>query len=157
MKHLRLATREDIPVLLTFAKHFHKASPYRTMKFDVHKGTELLKGIIEGSLFDHVCLVALKDDKPIGFLVGAASQPVFSSSKIAMELGWWIEPEMRRTKVSFLIYKAYEDWALRIGCSYVQGAYLPGVSPDLDEFYKKRGYFQVESSYMKTLNLKGVL
>lgn len=152
-KYLRLAVLDDIPTLLRFAKHFHSASKYKTMKFDPFKGEKFLRDIISGKLMDGVVLVALDKDKPIGFLVGMANEPVFSSVKIATELGWWIEPDKRMTKASVLIYKAYEDWALRIGCDYVHGAYLPGVSPELDEFYKKRGYFQAESSYIKVLKL----
>lgn len=151
--HVRLAELGDIEILLGFAKSFHKASPYKSMGFDAQKGRKLLEGIIQGSLRDYVVLVALKDQKPVGFLVGAASQPVFSSSKIAMELGWWIEPEARGSRGSYLIFKAYEDWALRVGCSYVQGAYLPGVSTSLDKFYQKQGYVQVESSYMKRIKI----
>lgn len=152
-KYLRLATLSDIPILIQYAKAFHRASPYRGMRFDSQKGQKFFEHVITGALADHVCLIALKDFNPIGFLVGAASQPHFSSVKVAMELGWWIEEEQRGTRASFLIYKAYEDWATRIGCSYVQGAYLPGVSPPLDEFYKSRGYTQVESSFLKTLRI----
>lgn len=151
--HLRLATLADIPTLLRFAKNFHKVSPYRGMRFDSRKGEEFLKGVILGAQSEGIVLVALKDTNPIGMLVGASREPVFTSSKVAMELGWWIEPEHRMSRAALLIYNAYEDWAFRIGCSHVQGAYLPGVSPELDEFYKKRGYVQVESSYLKTLRV----
>ncbi len=151
--YLRLATLADVPTLLRFAKNFHKVSPYRGMRFDSRKGEDFLKGVILGSQNEGIVLVALKDGEPIGMLVGAAREPVFTSTRVAMELGWWIEEKFRRSKASFLIYKAYEDWAFRIGCSHVQGAYLPGVSPELDEFYKKRGYAQVESSYLKTLRV----
>lgn len=121
------------------------------MGFDKEKGEKFLKEIIEGSLLNGVILVGLKDRLPIGFLVGAANQPVFSSDKIATELGWWVEPEYRKTRSSYLLYQAYEDWAVRTGCSHVHGAFLPGSSPELDEFYKRRGYVQVESSYLKRI------
>lgn len=150
-KYLRLGRLEDVPLLLKFARSFHLASQYKTMKFDGVKGEKFLRDIISGKQTDGIVLVALHDDEPIGFLVGIANEPVFSSVKIATELGWWVEPHKRGTRASALIYSAYEDWAKRIGCHYVHGAYLPGVSPNLDEFYKKRGYFQVESSYIKTL------
>lgn len=151
--HVRLATVDDIEILLRFAKNFHHASPYGMMRFDSKKGKEFLRTIIEGSPVEGICLIALKDGNPIGFLVGAASEPVFTSNRVAMELGWWIEPDFRNTKASALIYSAYEDWAYRIGCSHVQGAYLPGVSPDLTKFYKKRGYIQTESSFVKVLRV----
>lgn len=151
--YLRLATIDDIPTLIGFAKNFHRVSPYRGMRFNTRKGEKFLKSVIVGSQSEGIVLVALHDLKPIGMLVGAAHEPVFTSNRIAMELGWWIEEEHRATRASLLIYSAYEDWAKRIGCSHVQGAYLPGVSPILDEFYKKRGYIQVESSYLKTLKV----
>lgn len=151
LKYVRLATHEDIPVLLEFASKFHRMSPYGGLSFSHEKGSVFLKTVIEGSLRDFVCLVALNDSKPIGFLVGAANEPVFSGDRIATELGWWIEEESRGTRASMLIYAAYEDWAKRVDCVAVQGAYLPGVSTDLEKFYKKRGYHLVESSYLKRL------
>lgn len=152
-KYLRLATLDDIPKLMRFAKNFWFASPYKTMKFDAIKGEGFLRSIITGNKMDSIILVALDKGEPIGFLVGACDEPAFSRARIAVELGWWVEPDRRGTRASFLIYSAYEDWARRIGCSHVQGAYLPGVSPELDEFYKKRGYQRVESSYLKVLKL----
>lgn len=153
-RHLRLGVLDDVPTLVKFARNFHQASPYNTMKFDRVKGEKFLRDIISGNKMDGVVIVALQNEKPTGFIVGVAHEPVFSSVKIAMELGWWIEPEARGSRASLLIYSAYEDWARRVGCHYVQGAYLPGVSPPLDEFYKKRGYRQVESSFLKTLKFQ---
>ena len=151
--HVRLAEEADIPVLLKLAENFMKSSPYRIMKFDRSKGKDFLRSVINGPKIDSICLVALDKGVVVGFIVGAATEPVFSSNKIAMELGWWIEPEHRGTRGSLLLYTAYEDWAYRVGCSHVQGAYLPGTSVDLDSFYKKRGYVQTESSYVKVLRV----
>src|SRR5690606_41060823 len=103
-----------------------KSSPYRVMKFDRQKGREFLLRVITGVPTDNICLVALSGGKVVGFIVGAATEPVFSSNRVAMELGWWIEPEHRGTRGALLLYNAYEDWAYRVGCSHVQGAYLPG-------------------------------
>ena len=151
-KYVRLATREDLPVVLKYAKNFHKASPYRSMRFDSEKSKKFFESTL-GASQTSVMLIALKSSEPIGFLTAMAAEPVFSSEKISMELAWWVEPEHRRTRSSYLLFKAYEDWALRVGCSYVQGAYLPGVSTDLDDFYRSQGYTEVESSYMKRIKL----
>lgn len=150
-RYLRIARDEDIPILLSFAKHFHTASNYKALPFNTSKGIEFLRLAIKSP--QYVVLVALIEDNPIGFLVGTVNEPVFSSRLIAMELGWWIEPQHRHTRASALIYSAYEDWAKRVGADCIQGAYLPGVSPELDQFYKKRGYLQVESSYLKILKV----
>lgn len=152
--YLRLAKLDDIPILLKFAKNFHSVSPYRGMRFSRDKGEEFLKSILVGAQSEGIILVALHESQPIGMLVGVAREPVFTRSRVAMELGWWIEPAFRKSRASLLIYSAYEDWAKRVGCSHVQGAYLPGVSPELDHFYQKRGYRQVESSFLKTLTVE---
>lgn len=123
------------------------------MRFDKRKGEEFLKGVVTGRLKDQVCIVAVDNDIIKGFIVGAASEPVFSSAKVGMELGWWVDPEYRGTRDSFMLFKAYEDWCFRVGCSHIQAAYLPGVSPDLTGFYKKLGYTQVESSFVKVIRM----
>ena len=156
-KYLRIATPEDVPILVKFARHFHEASPYKLLAFDAGKTKEAFHKVTSGMLYDGVAIVALHDDKPIGFIAGMASEPLFSRARISMELGWWIEPDYRGTKASVLIYSAYEDWAKRVKCDAIQGAYLPGVSPELDGFYKKRGYLQVESSYLKVLKWQSSL
>ena len=148
---VRLGTISDIPLLLRYIEKFHGMSPFRSLSFDPKKTEVFLKSVIEGHLVDFVCLIALSDEEPIGFLVGAANQPVFSSERIATELGWFIDKESRGSRASMLIYAAYEDWARRVGCSGIQSAYIPGVSPELDKFYNKRGYVHVESSYFKDL------
>lgn len=152
-QHLRLATLDDIPILLNLAKNFHKVSPYRGMRFNTQKGKDFLASVITGPKSEGVILVALKDTKPIGMLIGWAAEPVFTSNKVATELCWWVEEEYRKTRGALLLYNAYEDWAARVGCSHIQGAYLSGWRADLHDFFKKRGYIQVESSYLKTLKV----
>lgn len=152
--YLRLGKLDDIEDLLKLASAFHHESPYKTMKFDRAKGEKFLRDVLTGKQMDAIVILALDKDETIGFIIGMANEPVFSSVKIATELGWYIKPDKRGTRASALIYAAYEDWARRIGCHYVQGAYLPGVSPTLDKFYKKRGYRQVESSFLKTLKFQ---
>jgi hypothetical protein len=153
-KHVRLAKIDDVPVLVEFAKHFWRFGPYKALRFDSLKMKKFFEAIITGSALEAVCLIALKDEKPVGFIVGAASEPVFSSQKVAMELGWWIEEEHRSSRASLLVFRAYEDWAKRVGCHAVQGAYLEGLSPDLEKFYRRSGYRQVESSFMKVLKVE---
>lgn len=150
-KCLRLATLEDIDWLVSCARKFHIASPYNVVGFSESKSHGIFESVIRGKLEDGVILVVLQDEAPIGFLAGMVSQPLFSSQRIAMELAWWVEPDQRGTRASLLVYRAYEDWARRVGCVAIQGAYLPGFSPGLDKFYERRGYRQVETSYMKEL------
>lgn len=150
-KYLRIATPDDVPTLVGFARKFHEASPYKGLEFAATKVNEAFDSVTRGSLKEGVVIIALSDDKPIGFIAGVVSETLFSRDRIATELAWWIEESHRNTRASLLIYNAYEDWARRVQCVAVQGAYLPRVGTDLKEFYEKRDYRQVETSYMKVL------
>lgn len=151
--YLRLGTLDDIPTLLRFAKNFHSVSPYRGMRFSRDKGEEFLKGVILGSQSEGIILVALKETKPIGMLIGVATQPVFTHSRIATELCWWVEEEYRNSRGALVMYSAYEDWAKRVDCSHIQGSYLMNWRSDLKKFFQRRNYRHVESSFLKTLKV----
>ena len=151
---LRLATTEDVDVVLRFALDFYKASPYKLMRFDRRKATEFLCSVIHSGHTIGLALIALEDSKPVGILIGVQAEPVFSGVEMATELAWWVDPECRDRSAGRLMLDAYEDWALRVGCSYVQVASLVDLSPvELEEFYKSRHYVQAENSFMKVIKI----
>lgn len=152
-KYVRLAKPEDATAIVDLMRDFHKDSPYRAIRFDSTKSKEFISGVIKGNVRNHICLIALKDDKVVGFIVGAMGDAPFSSDKIASELGWFVKKEARGTKASYLLFKAYEDWAYRAGAKIVQSAYLPELTPGLDKFYDREGYRPVEQSYIKIVRI----
>lgn len=143
-----MARETDLPDLISFAKNFHQASPYRTMKFSLEKTREGYRNIIRTGGLNSVILVAHRDDKPIGMIVAMCASPVWSNDLMAMEVAWWIEPKHRGTRHSLLLLEAYEAWAKRVGCQITQLAYLE-EDMKLNEFYKRRGYRRVETSFIK--------
>lgn len=152
-KYLRLATDKDIGVLVQMTKNFIKStSEYRSIEISHKKLYDTITGIVKGDQTQGVALIALKEGKPVGMILGAANSPLFSEQKIAMELAWYIEPKHRKSRASLLLFRAYEDWAYRVGCDYVQMAYLSNTSNELlDQLYRRQGYTQVEVSYMKEI------
>lgn len=152
-KYVRLAKPEDVSIIVNLMENFHRESPYRAVRFDSFKSKEFILGVIKGNIRNHICLVALKDEGVVGFIVGGLAEPVFSTTKIASELGWFVKPEARGTKASYLLFKAYEDWAYRAGAKIVQSAYLPELTPGLDKFYDREGYHPVEQSYIKIVRI----
>lgn len=152
-KYVRLAKPEDVSVIVDLMREFHSDSPYKAIVFDKNKSKEFILGVIKGNVRNHICLVALREDQVVGFIVGAISNAPFSSDKIASELGWFVKKEARGTKASYLLFKAYEDWAYRAGAKIVQSAYLPELTPGLDKFYDREGYRPVEQSYIKVVRI----
>lgn len=151
-KYVRIATPEDVPDLVRFAKNFHKDSPYRWLKFDTAKVTQAFKQVTSGPGVDMIALIAHKDGQNIGMVVAAADSPPFSSEKVSTELAWWVEPQFRKTRAALFLFEAYEEWAKRVGCRGVQSAYLVGTDHNPSAFYEKKGFLEVESSYLKRVN-----
>lgn len=155
LEHVRIATVEDLPALLDFAKAFHKESPYRNLRFDYGKTWASYKQVIEAGGLNSIVLIAHEGGKPLGMVAAVCDSPVFSSDRVATELAWYIGVPYRKSRKAFLLFQAYEEWARRVGCDYVQGAYLIGEGQaDLQKFYEHKGYKGVEMSYIKSL--KGV-
>lgn len=148
-KYVRVARLEDVPDLVRMARNFHKASPYRYLKFDTQKVTESFKKVVTGPGTDMIALLAYKDNQNIGMVVAAADAPPFSSEKVSTELAWWVEPSHRKTRAALFLFEAYEAWAQRVGCRGIQSAYLVGTDHDPSGFYLRKGYQPVESSYLK--------
>lgn len=152
-KYVRLAKPEDVPFIVDLMREFHHDSPYKIVRFEKNKSKDFILGVIKGNIRNHICLVALREDRVVGFIVGAIGDTPFSSDKIASELGWFVQREARGTKASYLLFKAYEDWAYRAGAKLVQSAYLPSLTPGLDKFYDREGFHPVEQSYIKVVRI----
>ena len=155
MDDLKLATLEDVNDVVRMAKLFARNSPHKTMKFADEKFKKFVEGVVTGDLSRSIIILAHKEGVPIGMVVAVAMEPVWSNDKVATELAWYVKPKHRGSKQSLRLFRAYEDWALRVGCTHIQNAHLEGSEyRDTGRFYERKGYTKVESSYVKTL--KGV-
>jgi hypothetical protein len=84
-------------------------------------------------------------------IIGFCDSLPFSSDRVAAELAWWVDEDKRGSRDSLLLFKAYEDWALRVGAKIKQMAMLDDVT-NLAAFYEKQGYRPAERSYIKEIN-----
>lgn len=146
---LKLATAEDYPHIIRMARAFHQASPYADLEFSEEKCEQMFRLYLTGDKRELVIILAV-GESPFGMIVGFANSIPFSNEKIAAELAWWVDEERRGTKDSLLLFKAYEDWAVRIGAKVSQMAMLDDVT-NLSKFYIKQGYAPAERSYVKRI------
>jgi len=146
---LKLAQADDYNHVIRMARNFHRVSPYSVLGFSEDKVGEMFRHYLRGDKTEIIFILAC-NPHPVGMIVGYANKTPFSDTKVASELAWWVDEEYRRSKGSILLFKAYEDWALRVGCSLSQMAMLDEVT-DLSAFYEKQGYIPAEKSYIKYL------
>jgi RimJ/RimL family protein N-acetyltransferase len=141
---LKLAEASDYNDVIRMAKAFHEASPYKGLSFDEDKCKELFQKYLLGDRRSLIIILAGN----YGMIIGFCDSLPFSSDRVAVELAWWVDEDKRGSRDSLLLFKAYEDWALRVGAKIKQMAMLDDVT-NLAAFYEKQGYRPAERSYIK--------
>ena len=131
------------------ARAFHEASPYNGLEFSEEKCNGLFQSYLAGDKKSLVIILAV-DEGPYGMIIGLSDSLPFSLDRVAMELAWWVDEDKRGSRDSLLLFKAYEDWALRVGAKIKQMAMLDDVT-NLAAFYEKQGYRPAERSYIKEI------
>lgn len=143
---MKLAELSDLPDILRMARSFHEASPYKDLEFSEERCREMFARYLVGNKKELIIILA--GDKPFGMIIGFANSLPFSLDLVATELAWWVDEEHRGSRESLLLFKAYEDWAKRIGARLTQMAMLDDVT-NLKRFYEKQGYRPAEQSFIK--------
>ena len=151
--YLKLLEEKDIPRFVELCKNFHDNSPFKDLKFEPTKVSDLAHKISAGAKLDSVVItMADTNDTVQGFIVGVVSETPFGVEKVAIELAWWVEPEYRGSRKSYELLLAYKAWARKVGCTIIQTGFLEGYSPEtLDKVYTKMGMVKHERSYMEVI------
>lgn len=147
MTNLRIATDKDAADVYELALKF-------TEEFDLPKAEEIS---VADNFFNilqnpkaSIIILAEKENKTIGMIIGVVTKPLFSSIRIATEIAWYVNPEDRKTKASLELLKAYDYWAKNIAkCDMVQLMHLN--TDRLGKVYERLGYKQREVVYDKWL------
>ncbi len=106
--------------------------------------------------YPHRIMIALynKDkDKILGIICGIKdSGNLFFGDSIVYEQVWWVDKNYKgRSGLKLLSY--YEQWAEMVGAKVVQVSVLSAndSSETLSKWYKKKGYKELERSYLKEI------
>ena len=105
-------------------------------------------------LIEHgVILLAEHDGNAIGMLMGIMNPIWFApSTRCAVELAWWIEPEHRGGMHAIRLVKAFEDWAKEQGAAMVTMCDLVvDGQPPVGDIIVRLGYVPTERTFVKGL------
>lgn len=138
---VRIASLEDFNEILDMSIKFIETTEYKDL-YDL----EALEKVIETSLSSSSAVVFVEDGK--GILVGQTVPFLFGNKLVAHELGWWVEPEYRKTGVGKDLINSFENWAVFKNCGIIV---MTSIDDTVGEYYKKTGYKLVERMYMKEL------
>lgn len=148
LRHARLS---DLPELLELAKSLTAGSPMEALSVDYEKARAGIEKAIISDQKDWLALVSHVDDKPVGVLVAYCFEPIFSTTKLAVEVFWYLDPEYRSGRRGIEMMQAYEYWAKLVGCKVVQYGWLVSSPEGMKKLYERSGAQLAEHVYYKTL------
>lgn len=104
------------------------------------------------SLLDRtMCLVALKEDIPIGATAFTITPNLYNPNIVSLvELFWYVLPEYRKTRAGFLLIKELENTASQIANDLIISI-LPHSDINIKSL-EKRGYKLEEYALRKVIN-----
>lgn len=146
---IRHATRYDIPILVEMVRQYAKEFPSKLAKqdewFDEQHIKQLLATMIAGRGF------VLIDDDERGFLAAIVLPNTwYPKLQEISELAWWVKPEERNGTIGGKLWLTFNKEAEAMKESgriqYIKTSLTVG-SPSID--YKKYGYKEVETAYLK--------
>jgi GNAT superfamily N-acetyltransferase len=148
MAHIRLATVEDIPVLVAMGKRFHSKTVYGDIApLDDRSLVSVFDRLIAG---DKGVLFVAGDDALTGALGAIITTPWFNTQcPLTLELFWWVDPEARRSGAGSALFDAINAW----WPPRSRGLYMlrtPNIKPEvMDRFYRRRGFRVWDQYYLK--------
>lgn len=132
---------DDVEEVLMLARIMHQESQtYRQFPFDdaVFRGW-LIAAVNEPKRF--FCGVAEQDNEIVGAMLGVSMNMLFSSSKMASELGLFVRPAYRGGRAGLKLVRAFEEWARNNGCSLITVGVSAGITDERAvKFYEKLGF-----------------
>lgn len=85
-----------------------------------------------------------------GLFMAQCSEHPFGPVRWAWETLWYVEPQYRKGHNSLKMLKAYENWARKMGCTYVDITALSS-NPDVSVIYERMGYKAQEVHFLKRI------
>lgn len=148
---IREATVEDIPRLIELGREFFDMTELgKVTEYDPQSAGRCFMGLIESA--SSVVLVIEKEGTIIGG-AGATIYPFYFNlgHKVAQEFFWFISEEHRGGAISIRLFNMLEAWAKEHGAETMVMIALGCNFTSVSEFYRRRGYFQQETNFMRRL------
>lgn len=130
------------------AVRFIAESPYRGL---VIPNVGQLQRLVEFLLDHGGVFVAQVDGGDVVGMIGASVivHPI-AGELVGSEVAWWMEPEHRGGSAGVRLLEAAERWAGAMGAVRFQ-MIAPAGDERVREFYRRRGYMEVETVFQREL------
>lgn len=148
---IRPAILSDIPDLVGLGRMFHvstrlaRLAPYHKQSVD-----DLLSGMINDPSGRSVVLVMELDNVVVGGICGVICPAYWNQAcLIGQQLAWFVHPD-HRGRGSVRLLAEFERACIERGARLISsGAKHDGSFEGMDAVLTRRGYFELESMYLK--------
>ena len=151
MSEARFATADDVPRVLELLAMMHRES--RFAEWPIYD--EQLQHLVQ-SLIDHedgACLVAERDGKIVGVMLGLVQEFFFSRERMATELLLYVVPEDRGSWAAVRLAHRFIQWADATDAVEIQAGVSAGIAnKDAERFYSALGFASLGRSFAKVLD-----
>jgi hypothetical protein len=120
MQYLKVATKDDIDIVLTLAAELFDFSVYSTFtSFDRAEAKEKYELFLQNP--KEAIVILLKEDDRVCGVLGLGKSPLLCSKDLmAVELGMWIKPDIKDKRLALRhLLGAGTAWAKTVGCKAI--------------------------------------
>lgn len=149
---IRLATEADLPDIIRMVRSLKDHSPsLASLDYEPEKVAAVV-GTVSANPLIGICLISAQPN-PVGMIIGSVSEMIFSFQKVAAELAWWMDEDYRKSRDAVQLIGAFEYWAENVAqVNLIQmSSTLTHQTPQIEKFYKRRGYHLSENAYLRKL------
>jgi GNAT superfamily N-acetyltransferase len=115
-------------------------------KLEKHKILQLYKNQ------NVIVILAIDDDKIVGFIAAMLHEYFFSNRKRVSDLGFYVLPKYRGSRAAIKLVKSLETWAKQTGADDLHLGQTTAVEIDKTrQFYERLGYKTVGFNTVKHL------
>lgn len=143
---IRKAEISEIRMVTEFMKQFEQASSH--VKVDIEHSIKQYEKMVRDGYA--IVLILIGDDGALQGGLGALKAPDLHCGVLTgIELFWYVAPEFRGKGLE--LFDAFENWAVvENGCKRTAMIHMEDSYPEiLKRLYKRRGYYLMESHYVK--------
>lgn len=142
-----MAEEEDFDAILDMCAEFWLSTQFKE-PFDRAQA----RLMVEAS-YSHGLLAVSDENGIIGFIAAIKSPLLAStSSMMATELAWWVDPKNRHSKAGIDLVKYLERLCKKQGVSYLNMAFMETSMPErIKKLYVSMGYSLQETVYTKVI------
>jgi len=138
---IRQATLNDVELVTQMTVKFLSTTKHKDIT-DEDKTRQTIKVILSSP---HMAIFLYGE---VGMIAGVISEFPFGNHLVASELGWWVEPEYRKSEIGKELLDTFEDWATVNKCEKI---FMVTLDDSVGKYYEKRGYEIHERTYVKDI------